>query len=34
MVAGKVNISDRVIPDMKPRHLYSGKMGRGTRDWR
>lgn len=25
---------DRHIPDLKPKHLYSGKMNKGTRDWR
>lgn len=25
---------DRHIPDWKPKHLYSGKTGRGKRDWR
>ena len=25
---------DRHVPDLKPKHLYSGKTGRGARDWR
>jgi nucleolar GTP-binding protein len=26
--------ADRHIPDLKPKHLYSGKRGRGSTDWR
>ena len=26
--------ADRHVPDLKPKHLYSGKMSKGTRDWR
>jgi nucleolar GTP-binding protein len=26
--------SDRRIPDLKPKHLYSGKRGNGKTDWR
>lgn len=26
--------ADRHVPDFKPKHLYSGKSGMGTRDWR
>lgn len=26
--------SDRFIGDAKPKHLYSGKTGKGTKDWR
>jgi len=32
--AARAGESDRHIYDMKPKHLYAGKMGRGTRDRR
>lgn len=31
---GKKGESDRWVPDLKPKHLYSGKMGIGKRSHR
>jgi nucleolar GTP-binding protein len=32
--AARAGEADRHVPDLKPKHLYSGKTGMGTRDWR
>ena len=32
--AARKGEADRHIPDLKPKHLFSGKRGKGKTDWR